>query len=185
MKRIEVSEAFRVCKTNVRFEMTFDAKIDMHEVYKVMENTVLAIADENGYYQLWLQDLYDCCEDNKFDIGSTLVSNEYTLYVPAMLKAIAEAFPSVNFEAIAVYDDQRCFCVDEFTATYCNHHLSITERFDDDESGYFCPECGLWLAPSWTQFDADEVVCDDCEEIFVVSNLKYVPPFVEVHEYEI
>ena len=34
-------------------------------------------------------------------------------------------------------------------------------------------------------FDDETVVCDGCEESFDVSNLKFVPPFVEVHEYEI
>ena len=185
MERIVVSEWFRTSKTNCDFEVNFSAKIDLLKAYEEMAAAVKALDFEDPYTALWLQDLGDSCEAGKIDYQSTLESETFVHYVPAMIKAIAKAFPEVSFEAHANYDDQRCYYVDDFKASYSNHHLIITEQFDSDDYGYFCPECGSWIAPSLDYFDDETVVCDGCEESFDVSNLKFVPPFVEVHEYEI
>ena len=57
MERINVSEQFRLCKTNCSFEAEFSAKINLREVYKVMEAAVKALDYEDPYTALWLQDL--------------------------------------------------------------------------------------------------------------------------------
>ena len=86
--------------------MEFSSEVDMHKAYEAMEAAVMSIVDENGYYDLWLQDLGDGCGNNRFVIEySTLYSDEFTNYVPAMCKAVAEAFPSVSFEVSALYND--------------------------------------------------------------------------------
>ena len=185
MERIIVSDQFRLDKTNCSFEVEFSEKIDMREVYKVMEAAVKALNYEDPYTALWLQDLSDSCEAGKIDYESTLASEAFAFYVPAMVEALAKAFSEVSFEAHADYDDQRCFYVDDFKASFGNHHLTITEQFNSDDYGYFCPECGSWIAPSWETFDGETVSCDGCDESFDVSSLKFVPPFEEVHEYEI
>ncbi len=185
MERIIVSEHFRMNKTNCDFEVNFSAKIDLLKAYEEMVAAVKALDREDPYTALWLQDLADSCQAGKIDYQSTLESDTFFHYIPAMIKAIANAFPEVSFEAHANYDDQRCLYVDDFKASFSNHHLTITEQFDDDNHGYFCPECGSWIAPSWAEFDEESIVCDGCEESIDVSNLKFVPPLVEVHEYEI
>ena len=185
MERIIVSEYFRMNKTNCDFEVNFNAKIDLRKAYEEMVAAVKALDREDPYTALWLQDLADSCQAGKIDYQSTLESDTFFHYIPAMIKAIANAFPEVSFEAHANYDDQRCLYVDDFKASFSNHHLTITEQFDDDTHGYFCPECGSWIAPSWAEFDEESIVCDGCEESIDVSNLKFVPPLVEVHEYEI
>ena len=186
MERIIVSENFRLSKTNSSFDMKFSEKIEMRKAYEAMEAAVMAIVNENGYYAIWLQDLADCCEAESFSVESSLECMEFVDYLPAMCKAVAEAFPTVNFEAHAEYDDQRCYWMDEYDVTFSDGHLSITETFEDDECGYFCPECGSWVAPcgdGW--FDSDEVTCEDCDEVIKVSDLKYVPPTVTKSEYDI
>ena len=185
MERIIVSEQFRLSKTNCSFEAEFNEKIDLREVYKVMEAAVKALNYEDPYTTLWLQDLSDSCETDIIDYQSTLASEAFAFYVPAMIEAVAKAFPEVAFEVHANYDDQRCLYIDDFKASFSDHHLIITEEFDSDDYGYFCPECGSWIAPSWEDFGGEAVVCDGCDESFDVSRLKYVPPFVEVHEFEI
>ena len=184
-ERIVVSEAFRVCQTNCSFKMEFRSKVDMRKAYEAMETAVMAIADQHGYYQLWLQDLCDCCDAERFDINSTLYSFEFNEYVPAMCKAVAEALPTVGFEAYAYYDDLKCYWVDEFEVVYKDNLLSITESFADDDCGYFCPECGCQVGTVGMILESDEIICDDCEERIRVSDLKYVPPAVTKSEYPI
>jgi len=183
MERINVSEGFRVMKTNCHFKMEFSAKVDMRKAYEAMEAAVMAIADTDGYYPLWLQDLGDCRDNDCFDIDSTLYSDEFNRYVPAMYKAVAEEFPSSDFEAYAWYDDLKCYWVDEFEASFKDHHLTITETFADDDCGYFCPDCGCPIGSCDRVFDDDEIVCYDCDETIKVSSLKYVPPTVTVTEH--
>ena len=145
MERINVSKAFRVCKTNCGFKMSFNSAVDMRKAYEAMESAVMSIVDENGYYALWLQDLGDCCTADNFDFNSTLGWEEFMTYVPVMLKAVAETLPSAEFEASAWYDDLRCYCVDEFEASFKDHLLTITETFADDDHGYFCPTADFRL----------------------------------------
>ena len=183
MERINVSEGFRVMQTNCHFKMEFSAKVDMRQAYEAMEAAVKAIADEDGYYPLWLQDLGDCCDNDCFDIESTLGCEEFYHYVPAMYKAVADALPSSEFEAYAWYDDLKCYWIDEFEASFKDRHLTITETFADDDCGYFCPACGSWVSSSGMVFEGDEIICDDCDETIKVSDLVLVPPTVTVSEY--
>ena len=185
MERINVSEGFRFMQANCNFKMEFNAKVDMRKAYEAMEAAVMAIADTDGYYPLWLQDLGDCCGNNCFDIESTLYSDEFNRYVPAMCKAVAEAFPGTAFEAYAYYYDLRCYWVDEFEATFKGNLLTITESFADDDCGYFCPDCGFWVGSCGMIFEGDEIVCDDCDETIKVSDLVYVPATVTKSEYAI
>ena len=46
-----------------------------------------------------------------------------------------------------------------------------------------CPECGFSIATVDGLGDAEEIECDDCEEIIKVEDLKYVPPSVTKTEY--
>ena len=127
MERINVSEAFRVCQSNCNFKMEFSTEIDMHKAYEAMRTAVMSIVDEDGYYDLWLQDLADGCGNNRFVIEySTLRSYEFNEYIPAMCKAVAEAIPDVNFEVYAYYDDLQCYWVDEFEAS-CSDQLNGVE----------------------------------------------------------
>ena len=184
MERINVSEGFRFHQTNCNFKMEFNTKVDMRKAYEAMEAAVLSL-NGDGYYKLWLQDLADCCDDNSFEIYSKLVSYEFNEYVPAMCKAVAEAMPTVDFEAYAYYDDLRCYWVDEFEVSFKDNLLTITERFEDDDCGYFCPECGYQVGTPHEEFEDEEITCDDCEETIKVSDLKYVPPVVTKSEYVI
>ena len=185
MERINVSEGFRFSQTNCNFKMEFSSKTNMRKAYEAMEAAVMNIVDKTGYYALWLQDLADCCETDKFDIESTLHSCEFYEYVPAMCKAVAEAIPDVNFEAHAFYNDLRCYWVDEFKVSFKDNLLSITETFEDDDCGYFCPECGYQVGTPHEEFEDEEITCDDCDETIKVSNLEYVPPTVTKSEYVI
>ena len=185
MKKINVSEGFRVMQTNCHFKMEFSAKVDMRKAYEAMEAAVMAIAEADGYYPLWLQDLSDCCDNGSFDIDSTLGSDEFNRYVPAMCKAVAEAFPATAFEAYAYYDDLRCYWVDEFEASFKGNLLTITESFQDDDCGYSCPDCGGAIGSCGMIFEDDEIVCSDCDETIKVSDLVYVPATVTKSEYTI
>ena len=172
MERINVSEEFRMFKSNCSFKMEFSTKVDMRKAYEAMEAAVMPIVDENGYYAIWLQDLADCCENDCFNIkNGILYSNEFNEYVPAMCKAVAEALPDADFEVYAYYDDLQCYWVDEFEASYSDHHLVIVGTLMDDDNGYFCPECGCQVANCGEiedLFDSDEIECEDCDEIIKV-----------------
>ena len=184
MERINVGEAFRVCKSNCNFKMEFNAKVDMRRAYEAMAAVVNEISDGADYSKLWLQDLADGCSDDSFSIEySTLSSTEFNEYIPAMCKAVTEAIPDASFEAYAYYDDLRCYWVDEFEVTYKDHQLTIIESSQDDDCGYFCPECGCSVGTDGMIFDGDEIICDDCEEHIMVSDLKYVPPTVIKSEF--
>ena len=153
-----------------------------------MAAAVKALDFEDPYTALWLQDLGDSCEAGKIDYQSTLESETFVHFIPAMIEAIAKAFPEVSFEAHASYNDQSCLYVDIFEASFSEHHLTITEKFTDDENGYFCPECGAWIlrVTANENYDADEEIeCGECEESFKLSDLKFVPPTVTNYEIKI
>ena len=183
MERINVSEYFRFAETNCGFNMEFSSKVDMRKAYEAMEAAVMAIANEEGYYELWLQDLRDCCDADSFDFDSTLMCAEFADYIPAMCKAVAEAIPTVDFKADAWYNDLQCYCVDGFEISFKDRHLIMTETYEDDDCGYFCPECGSWVATVNAPLDEyEDWGCADCEEIIKISDLKFVPPTVTVTE---
>ena len=72
--------------------------------------------------------------------------------------------------------------IDNYEISYDGETLHITESFESDDHGYFCPECGWWIAPAHASFDDDEEIeCDDCEGNIKVSDLKYIPAEV-VHQ---
>ncbi len=101
MERIIVSEAFRVAKTNSRFDLKFNADVDLGKAYEAMETAINEIAKGEGYKNLWLQDLRDCCDKDEFSINSTLDSDEFAVFIPAMCEAVAKAMPGVEFEGSA------------------------------------------------------------------------------------
>ena len=184
MERINVSEEFRFCQSNCSFKMEFSAKADMRKAYEAMAAAVKAISEGEDYSMLWLQDLADGCGNNSFVIEqSTLYSNEFNEYVPAMCKAVAEVLPDVNFEAYAFYNDLQCYWVDEFEVSFNGNLLSITETFEDDDCGYFCPECGYQVGTPHEEFEDEEITCDDCDETIKVSDLVFVPATVTKTEY--
>ena len=63
----------------------------------------------------------------------------------------------------------------DFDFSYNGKQLYIKSTFMDDEHGYFCPDCGCFIAGADEEFDSDEIECEDCEETFDVADLKYVP----------
>ena len=186
MKRIEVSESWRMMQCNSTFKMQFDSKVDMEKAYAAMEAAVRAIDTDSyykDYYDLWLQDLKDCCEKDEFEIDSALNCMAFNEFIPAMCKAVAEALPLVHFSGNAYYNDLKCFWVDEFEFSYKDKRLSMKETFMDDDCGYFCPDCGCFVLFPDAVIDCDEIACDDCDEVHKITELKYVPPEVTETEY--
>lgn len=178
MNRIIVSEGFRFEQTNAMFNMAFMRNTDTKKAFEAIQNAISGINYENGFAALWIQDLSDGRTENSFEIESTLECAEFIQYIPAMLKAVAEALPAASFKGSARYDSVKCFCVDEYEFSYNARKLHIKETFMDDDCGYFCPDCGSWVAFPFEEFDSDEIECDECEETIKVSDLKYVPPMV-------
>ena len=178
MERIKVSDNWRFLHTDSTFEMKFSAEADKSKALDAIRTAIKAIDYENGYSDLWLQDLEDCTLMNGFEIESTLWSDEFNRYIPAMCKAVAAALPGVPFSGSACHDSLKCNYIDSFEFSYDGAILHIKETFEDDDCGYFCPECGEWVANVYHEFESDEVECFDCEETVRVSDLKFVPPTV-------
>ena len=178
MNRITVSEGFRLEQTNAMFNMVFMEDADTSKAFEAIKRAISDINYENGYAALWIQDLGDSRTENSFEIESTLGCDEFIQYIPAMLKAVAEALPAASFKGSARYDSVQCFCVIEYEFSYSARKLQIKETFMDDDCGYFCPDCGYQVALPFEAFDSDEVECADCEETINVSDLKYIPPMV-------
>lgn len=178
MTRINVSNSWRMMHTDTTFKMTFSEKADTNKALEAIKTAITAINYENGYAELWLQDLSDSRTNSSFEINSTLWSYEFAQYIPAMLKAVAEALPTVSFNGFAVHDSLKCFYVDEFEFSFDGNNLHIKETFMDDESGYFCPKCGCFVAYPYEEFESEEIQCEDCEETIKVADLKYVAPTV-------
>lgn len=179
MERINVSESFRMCKTNTHFEMRFAENTDTKKALEAMLEVIDPKKYEDPYLQafspLFIQDLGDNRTDNGFDFDSSLRSYEYEDLIPAMLKAIAKALPDASFEGCANFDDTSCYYIHDFEFSYNGKQLYIKSTFMDDEKGYFCPDCGYQVAEADHVFDSDEIECEDCEEIIKVADLKYVP----------
>ena len=182
MERINVSEAWRMHQCDTTFELRFAENVDMNKAFEAMKAAVEEINYENGYADIWLQDLGDCCDKDHFEILSKLWTEEFEMYIPAMCKAVAAAFPNVSFNGYACYDSLKCYCVDDYEFSFNGSCLHIEETFADDECGYFCPDCGYQVAFYNEEFDSDEIECDDCKETIKVADLKYVPPFHEVKD---
>ena len=178
MERINVTEEWRIMNSDSRFAMKFSEKIDMEKAFEAMKDAIQETRTEKGYADLWIQDLGDCCTGDNFDIMSTLYENEFVEYIPAMLIAVAKAFPTIAFSGDAHRSDLKCFSESDFEFDYDTRRLHIKETFMDDDNGYFCPECGYQVALPYEEFDSDEeeIECDDCEETIRVKDLKYVPP---------
>lgn len=178
MTRINVTDDWRMLNTDTTFTMIFAYEADTNKALEAIKNAIEKINYENGYAALWIQDLSDSRTNNSFEIESTLWCDEFAQYIPAMVKAVAEALPSVPFTGSAQHDSLKCFYIDEFEFSFDGTQLYIKETFMDDDNGYFCPDCGYLVAYPYEEFDSDEIECDDCEEMIKVADLKYVPPVV-------
>ena len=133
----------------------------------------------------WLEYLIETDTDT-FTVNARIRTEGFLEEVPAFYKAVAETFSDVTFTGNAWFSDTSCYWEDSYEISYNDGLLCMTETFADDEYGYFCPECGYWVAPYNETFDDDEEIeCDDCEALIKVSDLKYVPPLVEKHEIRI
>ena len=178
MTRINVCDEWRMLNTNTTFKMELSQKVDMQKVFETMKSAVEEIRNDEGFADLWLQDLNDSCTKESFEVESTLNCDEYVAFIPVMIKAIAKSFPTISFNGYACRDDMKCYWIDEHEFSYDGHTLRIKETFMDDDNGYFCPDCGYLVAYPYEEFDSDEIECDDCEEMIKVADLKYVPPVV-------
>ena len=186
MERINVSAEWRAHKTDSFFEMKFADKENKSKALDAIRTAIKGINYENGYSDLWLQDLEDCTLENGFEIRSTLWSDEFNQYIPAMCKAVAVALSGSSFSGSACHDSLKCYYIDNFEYSFDGATLHIKERFEDDECGYFCPDCGSWIRPADCSFEDDEEIeCDDCEEVFKVSDLNYIPAVVTHYEIKI
>ena len=188
MTRLNVSEEFRMMQTNCNFTMKFSKTADMEKAYKAIESAINEI-DTSKFYKdykdLWLQDLSDCRDKNEFYIESTLDCNAFTEYIPVMCEAVAKAMPEIQFNGEAIYDDLKCYWIDEYKFNYGYGLLWISERLEDDECGYFCPECGNLVANINEKFENDEIVCDECGKVFKVWDLNKVNADMREIEIEI
>lgn len=180
MKNNTYSKELNVFNYEAEIKMEFDEKVDMQIVSEAIAEAVRETIGTNGdYVELWIQELNDCCKGRKEEIDCRLWADEFAQIIPPMVKAVAKALPTVPFSGWATRDDLRCFCVDTFDYSYDGSKLHIKETFMDDDCGYFCPKCGTFVAYAHEELDADELIeCDDCEEKFRVSDLKYVAPTV-------
>ncbi len=178
MKKTNESKTWNI---DHRFgEITFDfaKEVDIHKAFEAMK----AAASENAP---WLDSLSDN-ENGTIKIGYGFDSGVFPDAIPAICKAVAEIFTDNTFAGSAIFDDTRCLWIDQFDFTFDGKDLFITETFEDDECGYFCPECGCWIRPAHASFgDDEEIECDDCEETFKASELKYVPSVVTETTYSI
>ncbi|MBR5640652.1 MAG: hypothetical protein IKW92_00790 [Firmicutes bacterium] len=185
MERIIVSEAFRIAKTNCSFNLKFNAEVDLNKAYEAMEVAINEITKGEGYKDLWLQDLRDCCDKDEFNINSTLESDEFANYIPAMCEAVAKAMPEIEFEGTAYYDELRGYYIDDFEFSFYDGTLTIKETVADDDCGYFCPECGERVAYFDEELIDDEIECEDCEETIKVCDLKKVEAYTSRKEIKI
>ena len=188
MERINVSKEWRLAQCNSTFEMKFASEIDMRKAFKAMESAIMGIDKE--YYEdylkeIWLQDLSDCCECNKFEIVSALSYDAFADYIPEMCKAVAKAFPEIEFEGWACYDDLKCYLVDNLDFSYKDGVLHVTEEFKEDEGGYFCPKCGYFFSYCDDVLDDETIICGDCGEIIEDSDLEIGRPQISEFEYKI
>ena len=185
MERIIVSEAFRVGKTNSRFDLKFNEDVDLNKAYEAMEAAINEIAKGEFYKDLWLQDLRDCCDKDAFSIYSTLECEGFANYIPAMCEAVAKAMPEVEFEGTACYDELKGYYIHDIEFSYYDGILTIEETVADEECGYFCPECGAFVAFYNEELTDDEIECEDCEETIRVSDLKKVEAYTSRREIRI
>ena len=96
MNRITVSEGFRFEQTNATFNMVFMENANTIEAFEAIKEAISDLNYENGFAALWIQDLSDGRTENSFEIESTLECDEFTQYIPAILKAVAEALPATS-----------------------------------------------------------------------------------------
>lgn len=180
MKSNTYSKEINVFNYGTEIRMEFAEKVDIQIVAETMMEAVRETIGKNGdYVDRWIQELDDCCKGIKEEIECELWSDEFTQIIPSMVKAVAEALPSVTFNGYAIRDDMKCFWIDTFDYSYDGNTLHIKETFMDDENGYFCPECGCFVAYPNEMFEDDEIIeCYDCEEKFKATDLKYVAPIV-------
>ena len=156
--------------------LEFTKEVDIHKAFDAMK----AAASDNA---AWLDTL---CDSVNGIIKIGFYSGEFSDAIPTICKAVAKTFSDDAFKGTADFDDTRCFWIDSFEFSYDGMTLKTKETFMDDDHGYFCPECGAWVLPPYAANnyeDDEEIECDDCEEVFKLSDLKYVPPMIEEKAY--
>ncbi len=178
MKKTNESKTWTLEHRFGEITFEFSKSVDIHEALSAMKAA-------NTEKDSWLDSLCDKNADTIM-IGWGFDSDVYPDALPAICKVVAETFSDTAFKGSAIFDDTRCLWIDQFDFTFDGKALFITETFEDDECGYFCPECGCWIRPAHASFgDDEEIECDDCEETFKASELKYVPSVVTETTYSI
>ena len=131
----------------------------------------------------WMSYLCDTNTDT-FNLDCRVKFGGYNEEFPALYKAVAEYFQSIDFTGDCSYSDTICYDERFVEIRYSKNTLHVTETIEDDECGYYCPDCGCWIAPAGDELAADEELeCEECGKVFKVSDLKFVPPYVCHDEY--
>ena len=167
-ERIIVATGWRLNNCCVNFEIDFNNEVNMEVVYEAMANAIEG--KEGAYKELFLHDLEDSCKGRQIDVWTALGYEAYTEFIPEVLKAAAAASPDTNFEGRAVFDDTRCYYIHTFNFNYEDGVLTIEETIVDDECGYFCPDCGSFVAYIYDDLES-EMECEDCETMIAAEEL--------------
>lgn len=177
MKKATESKTWSITLGNSEIEIRFDESVDIRKAFD-------AIPPEKATWMTYMRE--SDTKENTICVDCYFESFGFNEEVPALIKAIAETFPSIPSCGSAWYQDRRCYDNEYIDFAYSNGLLQMTEKVANDDNGYFCPDCGYWIAGADVIFNEDEgFECDDCEKTLKVSDLKYIPLFVEHHEIKV
>ena len=183
MKNNKMSKSWNIKFDNAAIHFDFTEDIDIRAAFEAMKAT----SNEES----WLDKLNGIDTDNDtFEMNCEMYGGVFSDTLPAIVKAVAEIF-HIPFEGNAWYSELECYCEYETTFSFNGKQFTLTAICDDDDSGYFCPDCGYHIAASGEfehLFGSDEVEefeCDCCGETIKIADLKYIPPIVTKVEYTI
>ena len=121
-----------------REDIIFDLYVEGDKITKeILDAMINALPESrdpnNDFTDTWIQDLraYES-KNNICTMMSMLSRYDFMRYIPAMVKGLAEAMPTMSFSGSAIYDG-LLFFADEHEFRYENGALTINSYFSNDE----------------------------------------------------
>lgn len=188
MERINATPEWRLTHVNVTVEMTLSTNCNLENVYSVIEHEANASKQmrQNALKKLFLQDLHGALStssDRTIKFQSALDFEIFCKLIPAAMKELASAFPQEDFTAHIIYDDLRCYLVNEYFFSFNHGTLTSHRILRDEDNGYFCPKCYDMIF-TWDESrnlpKDTKVSCDCGYHEYTLDELVYYPAEEEV-----
>ena len=151
------------------FELRFSDPVDVEKGIKAIEG----LKQSDPSIELWFNEVKSCFTETGIEFCCYLADYEFGMYVYSIVMTIAKAFPDAKFRGHAYNDYLNCFYFDTFKFIYDERGIYIARKNVDENTHYYCPECGSPIEDYTIGDDVEELECETCKNKIHYGDLDF------------